>query len=714
MKRSKFKRYERPTSKNHGIDVQARRHLPLRLNILTGVVLVLLLTLTAQLFRLDVLDYKKMEARLNETTQTIVKVNNAPRGEIYDNTGKALVTNQANQAIIYTKKRGITTDEMLKTANSLANYISMPTKNLTTQDKKDYYLANKQHSEDVLNRIPKEELQKAEQSASATYKLQLKYVTDEEIDYDNHQLKAVAIYKKMNGAQTLTPTFIKNSDVSNKEIAKVGEHESQLEGVSTSVDWTRHYTDQAKPLKSILGTVSSETTGLPADLAKEYLKKGYSLNDRVGLSYLEKSYEDTLHGKNGELKIITNNEQEIVEQKTIRKARKGDNIKLTINSDFQDKLAQLVQNYTKKITAANPCSEGAYAVVINPETGAIIGMSGYAVNPKNGKITEDTLGAMNKAFIPGSVVKPATITSGYQNKVISDNETLTDTPIILGKGASAVRKSSVFNRNGTMSLNTVQALTLSSNVYMMQIVFRMLHVKYTPGMTMPDNISPIETLRKTYAEYGLGTSTDVDIEGETKGFINDKFYDKDGNIKPGTQGNMLDLSYGNYDTYSPLQLAQYVSTIVNNGKRVAPHFVEGIYDSNEDGGLGKEIRPIDTKVLNTVQLTDHQWSIIHKGMYQVTHAANGTASGLGNATKFNISAKTGTAETTGYNRYTKRNQDTVNSSIISYVNDQSKDKTKLAVVVVLPKMAKHTDDANDLAKQIYDLYYDTFKYATQN
>lgn len=694
----------RKNTRKQKTDNTSTGHIAFRLNLLSTISFILLFILVVQLFRLDVVDYKKFEARLNDEHETIVKLNNAPRGSIYDNAGKVLVTNKANQAIIYTKPRGATTQQMAEVANRLSKLITMPTKNITERDKKDYYLAYQKHNEEVLDRIPKNELIKTGEDPGKTYQLQLKYVSKSDIDYNQQQKEAVAIYKKLNGAQTLTPTVVKNNDVTNEEIAVVGENEDKLDGVATSVDWTRSYTKASDSMRSILGTVSSEKTGLPADLAKEYLAKGYSLNDRVGLSYLEKTYESYLHGVNGKVEIFTNNKQEIVKQEVVKEPEKGDNLKLTIDAEFQEKLNDIVKRYAQNIVGSSPCSEGAYVVVTNPKTGGIVGISGYSRDPKTGEIDEDTLGTINKAFIPGSVVKPATITSGYENKVISDNQTFIDQPLVIGQGAGAVRKSSVFNRYGQVPVNAVKALEVSSNVYMMNIVFAMLGQHYTPNMVMSEDISPIKKLRKTYAEYGLGTETGVDVNGESTGLINKQFYDKDGNLIPGTQGNMLDLSYGNYDTYTPLQLAQYTSTIYNDGKRIAPHFVEGIYANNSEGGLGKEIKKITPKVMNTIHLTQDQWNILHEGMYQVVHGAQGTATDL-QGCKYNISAKTGTAETSGYNRATGQYESTLNLNLISYINKRGDTDAKLSVTVVLPKVSENSHENVALAKEVYDLYY---------
>ena len=83
--------------------------------------------------------------------------------------------------------------------------------------------------------------------------------------------------------------------MTDQELAVVAEHASELPGVSTGTDWTRQY-NAADSLKSILGSVTTEKQGLPADEADKYLAKGYSRNDRVGQSYLEKQYEDVLQG----------------------------------------------------------------------------------------------------------------------------------------------------------------------------------------------------------------------------------------------------------------------------------------------------------------------------------------------------------------------------------------------------------------------------------
>ena len=143
----------------------------------------------------------------------------------------------------------------------------------------------------------------------------------------------------------------------------------------------------------------------------------------------------------------------------------------------------------------------------------------------------------------------------------------------------------------------------------------------------------------------MGDKTGIDLPGESTGLAPTDFYDEKGNLKPGKMGNLLDLSFGNYDTYTPMQLAQYVATIANDGVRVAPRVVEGVYDNNESGGLGEPVEVKETKVMNEVKAKEHI-SVVQEGFYNVVNGTDYRRTGRAlQGGKYVISAKTGTAET---------------------------------------------------------------------
>ncbi|WP_445449634.1 penicillin-binding transpeptidase domain-containing protein, partial [Enterococcus faecalis] len=429
--------------------------------------------------------------------------------------------------------------------------------------------------------------------------------------------------------------------------AVVAEHASDLPGVSTGTDWDRSYNDALDgSLRSILGNITTEKEGLPAEVADEYLKKGYARNDRVGKSYLEKEYESDLQGKKGEYKVTLNQQGNIEKQQEIKKGEKGSNIVLTINSDFQKKVDDILRKHYQGLVDSGVAkySPGAYAVAMNPNTGEIYAMSGLSHDTNSKTLQENTLGTITNAFVPGSVVKGGTVTAGYETGVISGNDTLIDQPIKLS-GTSL--KGSIYNKaiGNQIPLNTVKALEWSSNAYMMQLVLRMLGVQYQQNMTLPEIASTKESynkLRNAFAEYGMGVKTQIDLPNEATGVVNTEFGKENG---PGG-GNLLDLSFGQYDTYTPIQLAQYAATVANGGTRISPHVVKGIYGNTDSGGLGELQKEITGKKLNQVNISTDQMGIIREGFYQAVHGNDPytTARDLASA-KIDPAAKTGTAET---------------------------------------------------------------------
>ncbi len=683
-----------------------RSHVPFRLNFLFFIIFTLFVALIARLGYLQIINGEEMEAKV-KSSSTLTIQTSSPRGMIYDSTGKALVTNQANQAITFTRGTQMTAEDLLKVATKLNQLIDMPVdENLTARDKKDFWLADPKHLKEATERLSAKE-QKLD--TSEQYKATVDKVTDEEINFNEEQLKIATIFKKMNSAYKLNTVFIKNTGVTDQELAVVAEHASELPGVSTGTDWNRQYT-AADSIKSILGSVTTEKQGLPAEQVDEYLAKGYSRNDRVGQSYLEKQYEDVLQGSKTQYEVTLDSNGNVTNQKEIFAGEKGSNLMLSLNADFQAKVENILKtNYQKLIDSGKATySPGAYAVAMNPQTGEILAMTGFSHEEGSKELTENALGTITSAFTPGSVVKAGTLTAGWQTNVISGNQVLVDEPIKL-QGSS--EKSSVFNRSGQLAINAVKALELSSNTYMIKVALKMLGLEYTPNMGLPsldEESKAYEELRKAFNQFGLGTKTGIDLPNESPGISRSVDFMKKFNTDNGAQwytpGNFTDLAFGQFDTYTPIQLAQYASTVANGGKRIQPRLVKAIYGNDENGNLGEVKKEMETKVENTVDISAEDMSILREGFHQVVHGTDAytTAKPLASA-KMDLSAKTGTAETIaeGHPDIT-----TVNSNIVAY---GPTDNPEIAISVVLPNLVDEKDHMNlTIAKEIMDTYYDMF------
>jgi len=344
---------------------------------------------------------------------------------------------------------------------------------------------------------------------------------------------------------------------------------------------------------------------------------------------------------------------------------------------------------------------------MNPKTGAILGLSGYYHQANSKEIQQNAIGVFQAAVVPGSAIKAATITTGWDHKVISGNQVILDQPIYL---QGSPTKASIFNPTGSNNryIDAAKALEISSNSYMIQIALRLLGITYQGGtISIPaisDQTKAYEELRAGFAQYGLGVKTGVDIPNEQTGESPDVSTLSESN---GDGAKILDLAFGQFDTYTPLQMVQYISAIANGGERVEPHFVEGVYNNDENGNLGTLKESIATKVLNKIDITSDELQILKDGLYDVVHGTDAytTARSLA-STKMTVSAKTGTAETS----ITTESGQLVELNNHNAVVYGPTDDPEIAIAVMVPKI-KQTDTTYPnlvIAKQIMDAYHDMY------
>lgn len=684
---------------------KTKSHVPIRLDILFFIVFILFTMLIVRLSDLQIKNQDKYKTIVASGQKKMIE-ENAPRGYIYDSKGNILVGNKATQAILFTRSAGMNAKDIRKVSQDIVKLINIEPDKLTDRDKKDYWLSDPDNLVTAQKRLKVSDKLSSngeELSNSDLYSKTVDKVKDSEIDFDATQMKEASIFKRINGAAALQPVTIKNEDVTPEEIAKVGENAAAISGLSAGTDWERDYPEKDQ-IRSILGTVSTEKQGLPEDEIDEYLKKGYQRNDRVGLSYLEKSYEDTLKGKKGKAEVTTDKDQKIVSKKEVKASEKGDNLMLTINLDFQRKVEEIAKRNFEALQQAGKAqySPGVYVVVTDPNNGEVLSMVGLTKDEETGELKDDSLGTINKAFVPGSSIKAATVMAGYENGVIKGNQTMVDEPLVFSDGST---KSSLFNQYGSYSLTTEQALEVSSNVYMMKIALGLMGAQYSPRMSLPVDTSVFDKLRKTYEEFGLGTKTGIDIPQESIGVLNTNYKDKNGDYIPGIMASALDLSFGNYEAYTPMQLAQYVSTIANGGTRYAPHVVKGIYGNSSNGELGKEKELIQPKVMNKIEGKENEFEIIQNGMYKVVNGSMGTGTALQGAS-LPIAAKTGTAETFAVDPKTNKAVSVINSTIVGYA---PYDDPKVAVSVMIPQIADDDMATNRLIlKEVINAYNEEF------
>ena len=665
--------------------------IPIRLNLLFSIVILLFMTIIGRLLYMQVLNKDFYEKKLASASQTKVTTSSA-RGEIYDASGKPLVENTLKQVVSFTRSNKMTATDLKEIAKKLLTYVSISSPNLTERQLADYYLADPEIYKKTVEALPSEKRLDSDGnrlSESELYNNAVDSVQASQLNYTEDEKKEIYLFSQLNAVGNFATGTIVTDALTDTQIALIASASKQLPGVSISTSWDRKVLETS--LSSIVGSVSSEKAGLPAEEADAYLKKGYSLNDRVGTSYLEKQYEETLQGKRSVKEIHLDKYGNMESVENIEDGTKGNNIKLTIDLAFQDSVDALLKSYfnSELGNGGAKYSEGVYAVALNPKTGAVLSMSGIKHDLKTGELTSDSLGTITNVFVPGSVVKAATISSGWENGVLSGNQTLTDQSIIFQGSPPINSWYTAFS--GPMPITAVQALEYSSNTYMVQTALGIMGLTYQPNMIAGiGNLgSAMGKLRSTFGEYGLGSATGIDLPDESTGFI-PKDYDL---------ANYITNSFGQFDNYTPMQLAQYVATIANNGVRVAPRIVEGIYGNNDKGGLGDLIQQLKPTEMNKVNISDSDMSILQQGFYQVAHGTSGLTTGraFSNGALVSISGKTGTAES-----YVADGQQATNTNAVAYAPS---DNPQIAVAVVFPHNTNLTNGVGpSIARDIINLY----------
>ena len=424
---------------------------------------------------------------------------------------------------------------------------------------------------------------------------------------NNFNINKEDFFKKVNNSYKYEDIILKDN-LDEKEISLV--LNSDVKGLFIKESFDRFY-PYKDTLKNVLGSVGP----IQKENKKHYLKKGYKLYEKVGISGLEKEYEEYLKGTNAKYKVNNDNSLTVVSD-----GKKGSDLYLSIDINLVNEINTIIKEElikAKKHLNTQYLND-AYVIVGNPKTSEVYSLNGQRyLNDET--FTDISLNNINSAFTMGSVVKGATISVGYKYNLIEKGKKILDGCVKL---KNKTEKCS-FKKLGY--LDDVSALKMSSNYYQFLIAISLLGKKYTPNMDLNATEKEFNIYRDMLSSYGLGIITGIDLPNE----------------KPGLKGNiisddlLLNLAIGQYDTYTPIELFNYINTLAIKGKRISPSLVDEI--KNNDFLIYKN----NHDVVDNVQISNDDFNQIHKGFYEVMN--NGTGLGFMNRSLL-PAGKTGTSE----------------------------------------------------------------------
>lgn len=597
-----------------------------RYKILVIVIIIIMVLLLSTLFYVQVIKNNYYKDKLTSLTVTIIEGDSAPRGRIYDRNGNLIVDNISVKTIYYKKPNNIKTKEEIEIAYEVAKILEVDYSKLTeTMLKKFWILNNKELSNKKITDSEWKDYENRKLTSDDIQDLKLERVTDEDLkDYNELDKEACYIYNLMNKGYYYTEKTIKNENVTDEEYAKIAENIDTLRGFNVKLDWERYY-PYGTVFKTILGNVSTSSSGVPYNLKDYYLEKGYELTDRVGTSYIEYQYEEYLKGTKATYQV--NSDGSLTE---LTKGARGNDIVLTIDIELQKEVERILEEelIAAKKERYTEYFDKSYVIINDPNTGEILAMAGkQIVKNEDGSysIYDYTPGVITASVTPGSIVKGASHIVGYNTGALKIGEVRRDQCI---KITSTPLKCSFRNYG---NINDITALKVSSNVYQFLTAIKVGKGTYKYNQPLVIDESAFDTYRNTFAEFGLGVKTEIDLPNESLGY-------------KGTNrlsGLLLDFSIGQYDTYTPIQISQYMSTIANNGVRLQPQILKAVFSSEGDS-LSTLIYESTPKELNKVNTESIYLERVQEGFRQVL-SPGGTGSGYVDYYR-KPAGKTGTAQ----------------------------------------------------------------------
>lgn len=515
-------------------------------------------------------------------------------------------------------------------------------------------------------------------------------LTDAQRQFQWHKLSLLQEMRSPNLASYI-PRRVK-VNISEKEMFQIEERRTELPGISVVLEPVRQIMED--PDGSAFGThFLGYINAIRPESLKEYEAQGYNAIDRVGVTGLEAYYERYLRGKDGIMDVHVNKNSETVE-KTMRQAPEpGNDLVLALDWRFQSKveaiLKEEVEAFKKKPSTPKEFKD-AHVLAMNPNTGEILAMASYPDYNLNWyydrKVFNQNYSSVilpneSNRFIytpypPASTYKPLSVMIALQEGLTTPNETIYD--------SGGLKVGTSYKRNwkagGHGPVNARRALQVSNNTYMYEMAIR-LAKKGKEGWEKQFSV-----LDYYNAQFGLGVKTGVDLPGEKTGWENPNLY----------YGNLADAMIGQYDLFTPMQIAQYVSTIANGGYRIRPHLVDEIRRGTTDPKKpGQTLTRIEPEVLNRVNIDPKYIQVVKEGMHMVTQPG-GTVSRAFAGLPYNVAAKSGTAQTG------KRAENALVVGFAPYENPQ------IVFVVVAPNSLKDGTSSSDatgpIARRLLEAY----------
>ena len=614
----------------------------IRYNILTTIVYIAGIILLIQLFNLQIIHGAEYRETSNSrlTRETVVK---AARGSIKDRTGVELVrTDTGYSAEIYSTK---VNDEELNLA--IKKFIEI------LESNKDTYIDNlpikvepfefTEEDEDYQKEWKRENNLDENYSAEQVFNaLKEKYEISEE-DVNTARKIMTIRYEISSKGYSSTRSVTIARDISNTSAVQIREQNAKLAGINVVTEPTVAYTsgNLASHILGYVGAISEEEYSTRKDT--------YRNDDVIGKDGVQKVFEEYLKGTDGIKQVDMTVDGAITSEYISEEAVAGSDVVLTIDANLQKVAEEALEKNIKDIAngkygEGNDADAGA-VVVMNVNTGEILAMASYPdYNPEryseeydpNDETGKYYNRAIRSIYAPGSTFKMVVASAALDTGEITTKTRINDNGVYpYGDGQACWYYRSYGVGHGY--LNLTQAIKYSCNYFFYDLGYRM----------------GIDTIADYAGRYGLGKRTGVELMGESSGIVASREYANSIGYTTWYPADTLSAAIGqSFNSYTPIQMARYISMIANGGKNVDVSIIKSII--NPDGtevskeeieNFVKDSIGTENELKEDLNISEENLDAIREGMKGVTSEPGGTAYSTFADFNIDIAGKTGSAQT---------------------------------------------------------------------
>ncbi len=620
-------------------------------------------------FDIQIISSAKYVGQANGLSQITAPIK-ASRGEILDCYGRPIATNREGYNIVFNYasiSRTTINDTILSLTKLLGSHEWKDDLPLNPTAPYSFKKDSKLSIERMLNTLELAHYASAQNCFDAL----VKRYSLEGRDVKEQRIIMGVRYTMERAGFSVSVPFTFAEDVNSKIMTVISENTSVYgeNGVAIEVASFREYSD-ASVAPHIIGTVSP----IFAEDWDELKEKGYSYDDKVGRSGIEKACEDQLRGVDGEITYTVDSKGKILSSEITKEPVPGNTVRLTLDKNVQISAQQALKDTIRQLAVDKIYANAGAAVAINVKTGGVLAAVNYPTytyeqyTEDYDSLVKDTKGrplfdrAFSGVYPPGSTFKPAVASAALQEEVISKGEVIT---CLRTYRFFKDYQPKCMHLHGGMTL--VPALSKSCNYYFFETGRRL-------GITK---------MNEYCKKMGLGVKTGIEIN-ESSGTLagpesRDEWY----------EGYTISAAIGQSDNaFTPLQLATYTATIANSGVRYKTTLIDKIVSYNQTEII-KKSEPV---VVDKIDFDENVINTVKRGMLSVTE--DGTGSGVFADYPITVGGKTGTAQTA------KGADHTVFVAFAPY------EEPEIAVAVVI-EHGRYSSYSGGLLKAIFNAYFFT-------